>query len=190
MTLKLVTFCLSLIAITGVAQTDSGIKNYNVGEFNKIVTYGGGNLQIQYSDKYTVQVHTSNACFQLVEISVSSKTLKIEVKDSREGICDFTIYVGVPVVDEIIQNGGGNIVLKEGFRPTNLFQCKINGGVDINLLKLPVDSFSASIQGGGHIVLHAEKELEGTISGGGLIEYAGDPKVTRSISGGGTIRKK
>jgi hypothetical protein len=190
MTTKLITFFLSFIAIYSTAQTDGKIKNYNVDEFNRIVTHGGGNLQIGHSDKYTVQASTNNSCCQIEEISVSSKTLNIRIKDSKEGPCDCTIYIGVPVVDEIVQNEGGDIVLKKGFRPANSFQCKIRGGGNINVSELPVDSFSASITGGGHILLHAEKELEGNISGGGLIEYTGNPNVKRSISGGGTIRKR
>jgi hypothetical protein len=189
-TIKLVTFCLSLIAIHGAAQTDATLRNYNVGEFNRIVTHGGGNLQIMYSDRYTVQASTNHSCFEIKEISVTSKTLNIRIKESGKGPCDGAIYIGVPALAEIVQNGGGDIVMKEGFRSTDSFQCKINGGGKINVSKLPVESFSASISGGGHIVLHAENELRGSISGGGLIEYTGNPDVKRSVSGGGTIKKK
>jgi hypothetical protein len=190
MTTKLVIFCLSFIASYSVAQTDATVRNYNVDEFNRIITHGGGNLQIEYSDKHTVHARTNNSCFEIEEISVTSKTLNIRIKDSGKVPCDGTIYIGVPAVDEIVQNGGGDIVLKKGFRPTNSFQCKIRGGGNINVSELPVDSFTASIRGGGHILLHAEKELEGNISGGGSIEYTGSPNVKRNISGGGTIRKK
>jgi hypothetical protein len=190
MTIKLITFCLSLITISGLAQADIKTENYKIDDFVKIITYGGGNLNISFSDKHTLEVNATNDCFELVKISVSSKVLYIEIKNSKTGTCNCTINIGVPILYELVQNGGGNIVFKGGFKPTNSFECKIKGGGDIDLSDFPVDSLHASIEGGGKILLNARKKLEGKIIGGGLIEYLGDPIVKSYVSGGGTIRKQ
>lgn len=190
MKIKLITFYLSVIAVSSWAQADIKTKNYEIDDFNKIVTHGGGNLNIKYSDEHTLEVHATNDCFELVEISVSSKILYIEIKSSLTRTCDCTINIGIPILYELVQNGGGNIVLKKGFRPTNSFWCKIKGGGNIDLSEFSVDSVYASIEGGGNILLNAKKKLDGKIAGGGLIEYLGDPIVKSDVSDGGTIRKQ
>lgn len=190
MTIKLITIYLSLITISSFGQADIKTKNYKIDDFNKIITHGGGNLNISYSNQHILEVKTTNDCFELVDISVSSKILYIEIKNLQTGNCNCTINIGVPVLYELVQNGGGNIVLKRGFSPTNSFECKIKEGGSIDLSELSVDSIYASIDGGGKILLNARKKLEGKISGGGLIEYLGDPIVESNVSGGGTIRKQ
>lgn len=190
MTIKLTTFYLSLVTISSLAQVDIKSKNYKIDDFSKIITHGGGNLNISYSNEHTLEVKATNDCFKLVEISVSSKILYIEIKNSKARTCDCTINIGVPVLYEIVQNGGGSIVLKSGFRPTNSFGCKIKGGGNMDLSEFSVDSLYASIDGGGKILLNARKKLKGEISGGGLIEYLGEPIVESNVSGGGTIRKQ
>lgn len=190
MKIKLITFYLSLITISSLAQADIKTKNYEIGDFSRIVTHGGGNLNISYSDEYTLEVNANKDCFELVEVSVSSKVLYIEVKNSKTRTCDCTINIGLPILYELVQNRGGNIVLKKGFRPTNSFWCKIKGGGNIDISEFSVDSVYASIEGGGNILLNAKKKLDGKIGGGGLIEYLGDPIVKSNVSGGGTIRKQ
>ena len=190
MTKQLILLCFSLCAITGMAQSNIEFRDYNVDEFDKIVTRGGGNVRIKYSEENTLRVSAKIACIALADISVSSKTLYIDVRHSEEEDCQFRINVGTPMINELVQNGGGNIVLDKGFGSKDSFQCKIGGGGNIDVSELAVNSFHASISGGGKIILNAQNELIGTISGGGLIEYSGEPKVTSDISGGGSIRRK
>jgi Putative auto-transporter adhesin, head GIN domain len=187
MTKKLIALYLSVITSSSFGQADIKTQNYVVDDFSKIVTHGGGNLNVSYSNEHALEVMTTRDCFEL--ISVSSKTLFIDIQNLQSGNCNCTINIGVPVLHELVQNGGGNVVLKRGLSPMNSFVCKIKGGGDIDLSELSVDSFYASIDGGGKILLNARKKLEGKISGGGLIEYLGDPTVESNVSGGGTIRK-
>ena len=190
MVIKLFTLYLSLVTMSGLPQVAIKSRVYGVDDFNRIVTYGAGNLNIEHSDKYTLEVHAINDCIELVEISVLLKTLYFVVKDSKTSTCNCTIDIGVPAINELVQNGGGNIVFKKDFSPANSFDCKIKRGGNIDVSLLSVDSFYASIQDGGEILLNAQMALEGNISGGGLIEYLGDPTVKSSVSGGGAIRMK
>lgn len=191
MTQKLIAVYLSvIITSSSFRQSELKTKNYVVDDFSKIVTHGGGNLNISYSNEHTLEVKTTSTCFELITISVSSKTLYIDVQNLQSTNCNCIINIGVPVLHELVQNGGGNVVLKRGLSPTNSFVCKIKGGGDIDLSELSVDSLYASIEGGGKILLNARKKLEGKISGGGLIEYLGEPTVESNVSGGGTIRKQ
>ena len=190
MSIKLIALFLSLVTLDDKRQAEIQNKNYELEDFDKIISHGGASLIINYSDRHSFQVNATTDCLKSVEISVSNRTLYIAMKDSKANTCKCTIDIGVPVLYELVQKGGGNVVLKEGFSPMNSFECKIEGGGNIDLSQLSVDSFYASIHGGGKMSLNARKELEGTISGGGLIEYSGNAIVRSYVSGGGTIRKQ
>jgi hypothetical protein len=178
------------ITIIGMAQTESYVRNYDVDEFNKIVIAGGGNLYIYYSDKQSINVKSKNDCDEMVDVSVSSKTLYIHVNDTDVNHCDITIDVSAPSIIELVQNGGGNVFIRKGFNPQDSFLCKIYGGGNMDVSELSVNSSVASIEGGGVILLNAEKQLKGNISGGGAIKYTGDPKVMSSVTGGGSVSRK
>jgi hypothetical protein len=190
MTATFSTLFLLLITLSGVAQVDTKAKNYKVDEFNKIDIQGGGNLEIHHSDNYSLEIMIDGSCDDFVKASVISKTLYIAIKDSAKEGCDIAIKIHAPFLTELVQNGGGNIVLKDGFSPQHAFRCQIKGGGNTNISKLLVTSFYASIEDGGVLLVHVEKELVGNISGGGLIKYSGDPTVKSNVSGGGAISKK
>lgn len=190
MKIKLITLYLILGTLGSLAQADIKITNYTINDFDKIVTHGGTNLNINHSDEHTLEVYTSEECSESVEISVISKVLYIEINDPKERTCTCKITIGVPLLHELVQNGGGSIVIAKGFKSTNSFECRIKGGGNIDLSEISVDSIYASIEGGGKILVNARKILEGKVVGGGLIEYVGDPIVKPYISGGGSIRKQ
>lgn len=190
MAVKLITIYLTFVTVSALAQTDIKTKNYQVEPFNKIETQGGGSLNIKYADKHTLKVSTTKDCLDLVKVSVLSETLYIDIKKLETNNCHCKIEIGVPVVNKLVQHGGGSIVISKGFSRVNSFECKVEGGGNIDLAELAVDDFRATIEGGGKILLTAQKKLEGNISGGGLIEYLGAPNVISNVSGGGTIRKQ
>lgn len=181
---------LSLLTLTSMAQADLKTKTFHLDEFNRVVTQGGGNVEISPAHEYTLQLSVHPDCLQLLEFSVASQVLYIEVMNSKDTECEYTIYVGMPKLNELDVHGGGNIILQDGFRPKDTLECSIHAGGYIDASKLAVDFFDASIQGGGHLTMKASAVLHGNISGGGLIEYSGDPEVKSSVSGGGTIRRK
>lgn len=189
MTAKLIFPALLMIAFNAFAQANVDTRKYDVEEFSKVTVSGGGNVQIIYSDEYSVEVKTMTACNDLIDVSVSSETLYIAIDDSGDN-CDFTVRIRVPEIIAIAQHGGGNIVIDDGFPPRRLLEFKIKGGGKIEASKVSVDSCYASIQGGGDIALNAVTLLVGSISGGGLIRYSGDPRVKSNVSGGGAIRRR
>lgn len=195
MTRTLTTLFFSLLIVTAVAQTGTTTtgktgRQYKVKDFSEIVIDGGGNLYVYHSDAATVSVNAGKSCLDEIDVSVSEKTLHVILPDTKAEGCHFTIYVGVPVLNKLVQRGGGNVVLQEGFERTNAFYCEIEGGGNIDASRLLVKSFFASINGGGTLSLNAEKELHGKIVNGGFMEYAGDPVLQSDVTGGGVIKKK
>ncbi|MDQ3395505.1 MAG: DUF2807 domain-containing protein, partial [Bacteroidota bacterium] len=65
------------------------------------------------------------------------------------------------IIKEIQQDGGGRIVIKEGFAPVDVFKCGIDGGGNVKMTALRVDSLLASIEGGGEISAQVNKKLHG-----------------------------
>jgi hypothetical protein len=159
----------------------------DVGSFDKIVMVGGGNVFISQSSDLRLKVVSQDACLQSVSTTVTSNTLKIN--NSSTSNCKTDIYIDMPVLKEIQQNGGGDIKVDEGFDTIDSFRGVLNGGGSINMPTLKVDSFFATINGGGTLLIHANKHLKADIKGGGLISYQGNPEVVSDISGGGSVKR-
>lgn len=160
----------------------------DVGEFDKIIMAGGGNVFISQSPVTMLKVVAQSSCLKSVKTEVKSQTLEI-YRTSSTSNCRPDIYIGMPVLKEIQQDGGGDIKVSEGFPTIDSFHCVLNGGGSITMATLKVELFYATIKGGGTISIHANELLEADISGGGLVSYQGDPKVISNISGGGSVKQ-
>jgi hypothetical protein len=158
-----------------------------VGNFDKIIMVGGGNVFIFQSSDLKLKLVSQDACLQSVSTTVTSNTLKIN--NSSSSNCKTDIYIDMPVLKEIQQDGGGDIKVSDGFDTIDSFRGVLNGGGSINMPTLKVDSFFATINGGGTLLIHAQRHLKADIKGGGLISYQGNPKVESNISGGGSVKR-
>ena len=159
----------------------------DVGSFDKIVMVGGGNVFISQSSDLRLKVVSQDSCLKSVSTTVTSNALKIN--NSSSSNCKTEIYIDMPVLKGIQQDGGGDIKVDEGFDTIDSFCGVLNGGGSINMPTLKVDSFFATINGGGTLLIHAQRHLKADIKGGGLISYQGNPKVESNISGGGSVKR-
>lgn len=159
----------------------------DVGSFDKIVMVGGGNVFISQSSDLKLKVISQDGCIESVNTTVTSNTLKIN--NSSSSNCKVDIYIDMPVLKEIQQDGGGVIKVSEGFNTIDTFHSVLNGGGLIDMPTLEVDSFIATINGGGTLSIQAKKYLKADIKGGGSILYQGNPKVESNISGGGSVKR-
>ncbi|MFZ6010607.1 MAG: GIN domain-containing protein [Bacteroidota bacterium] len=185
---SLLAYLLLLQIITGKSQEVSvASEKIAVGSFNGVVSVGGGLIEIKYAPTYGVTVE---GCRECVHISNTFKLLKVDFKDDEEGNRVVKVYVNTPALDEIKLTGGGEIVVHKGLIAKEKFTCTIKSGGKVDLSKLDVTSFYASIKDGGTLTLYAKKFLQGNITNGGSIEYLGDPTVVSDINGGGTIKQK
>lgn len=159
----------------------------DVRDFDKIVMSGGGNLFISQSPDLKLKVVGQDSCLKSVNTIVKSNTLKIN--NSGSSNCMTDIYIDMPVLKEIQQDGGGDIKVSEGFDPIDSFHCVLNGGGSVSMATLKVESFYVTINGGGTISIYANKHLETDITGGGDISYHSNPKVVSNIAGGGSVKR-
>jgi hypothetical protein len=166
------------------------LKEVSLPPFETVVFKGGGSFYLHYSPTSKVEIKGGGPCVEEMEVVVSSGMLSISPKGSFSKDCKIEFHVFTPSIKEIQQDGGGRIVINEGFAPVDIFKCSIDGGGNIKMAALRVDALLASIEGGGVISAQVSKKLHGKIRGGGLILYHGDPAVESNISGGGAIKRK
>lgn len=191
-------FILSLCcaAVNGNAQDstlkEGGrlVKEIAIPPFEIVITEGGGDFFFHYAPDPKVALKGKGSCIENTAVEVSSNTLRLRPKGGISGNCRMEIHIYAPYMKEIQQEGGGNILIKEGFAPVDRFKCSIAGGGTMRMTALKVDSLLASIDGGGEISARVNKLIHGKISGGGVIFYQGDPVVESDISGGGAIKRK
>ena len=192
--LLIISFCLSVLYCNAQGnpsvENDKVVKEIALSPFESVVTEGGGNFYFHYAPTTKVELIGTGSCVEETEVKVSSNTLRIHPKGGYSENCRIEIHVYTPVIKEIQQDGGGSIVIKEGFAPMEVFKCSINGGGNVKMTALMVDSLFASIDGGGEISAQVSKIIQGKIRGGGVILYQGNPAVESDISGGGVIKQK
>ena len=183
---------LILLLINGILKPalgqETNTEECTVAPFDRLILHGGGNVQVMFSDSYFLKVKRDGQCLVQVDYSVASRTLKINISRESQDNCNTEFYIGAPNLHTITQVGGGVLQLQPGFTTQDLFHYIMVDGGEANVSELSVNSFHASIHGGGTLQIHAEKELNGTIVDGGRITFTGNPKVSSSISGGGDIR--
>ncbi len=186
--------CLSVINLNAqykpFIESEKVVKEIALPPFETVVTEGGGNFYFHYSPNTKVEIKGAGSCVEETEVMVSSGILSISPKGGFSENCRIEIHIFTPIIKEIQHDGGGRIVIKKGFAPVDVFKCSIDGGGNVKMTALRVDSLLASIEGGGEISAQVNKKLHGKIRGGGVILYQGDPAVESNISGGGAIKQK
>lgn len=192
--LIIIYFCFSAIYSNAQDATsqenDKVIKEIALSSFETVDAEGGGDIYVHYSTHPRLEIKGLGSCVENTGVKVSSNTLNItRIGDFLEN-CRVEIHIFTPILKEIRQDGGGRIVIKEGFAPVDAFKCSIDGGGDIKMTALSVNSLLATIEGGGEISAQVHNKLNGKIRGGGMILYQGDPNVESNISGGGAIKRK
>lgn len=187
-------FCLS--ATASYAQKDMPLNTQEkvkevrtLSSFEKVAVSGGGNFRFHYAPVPSIELRGIGSCIESVETEVRGKTLYIRSERDIGGACHTEIFIGASSLSEIRLKGGGRVKVEDGFPVVDRFHCHLQGGGEVLMYSLAVDSLFATIQGGGVIKARVKSLLQGEIGGGGVIRYLGTPVVESEISGGGVIKK-
>lgn len=183
-----------LIQISGYAQvTEKGKtvkEEKSLPAIEKVTIEGGGNIYIHQSASSKIELRGTKSIVQNTEVKVIDQVLEIHLANQATQNSNIDIHIYTPVITEIEQRGGGKLKVEEGYKSVDQFKCTIHGGGTVDLAAIPVNSLSASIEGGGEISARVNKQIVGKINGGGQIFYHGVPKVESDIQGGGVIKRK
>lgn len=190
-TLKLLSSVLMvLIGSSCYAQekfAEAIVKEISVEQFQKVDIDGGGNIFFHFSPSPRVVFRTNKSCENDLRAVISENTLNIKSSNPSDCIVDIHIYTST--IEEISLNGGGKVIIQKGFPSLEEFTANLQGGGNLDLTEIEIDSLFADIDGGGTIKAHVVEFLRARTSGGGEIFYRGNPKVESNFAGGGAVRK-
>lgn len=156
-------------------------------QFQKVDIAGGGNIFFHFSPSPKVVFRTKNSCENNLRAEVYRSTLSL--KSSNPSNCIVNIHIYTSTIEEIRFKGGGKVKVEKGFPCLKKLTTDLQGGGNLDLTNIQIDSLFADIDGGGRIKAHVAEFLRARTSGGGEIFYKGDPKVQSNFSGGGAVKK-
>jgi Putative auto-transporter adhesin, head GIN domain len=161
-----------------------------VDKFTAVELHGGGTINIRQGPVQRVTLITDDPKVVGLDVTERDHGGRLIIS-SCKGFCmgrhHLEVEIVTPELNGAVIHGGGHILAEGAFPSQGAVAVAIHGGGDIDLKAVPAQAASASIMGGGKIVVSAQNSLSASIMGGGAIHYAGHPAVSSSIHGGGAI---
>ncbi len=158
--------------------------------FTAVELHGGGTINIHQGPVQRVTLITDDpkvVGLEVIERDRGGRLIISSCKGFCRGHHHLEVEIVTPELNGAVIHGGGHILAEGAFPSQGAVSAAIHGGGDIDLKAVPAQAASASIMGGGKIVVSAQNSLSASIMGGGAIHYAGHPAVSSSIHGGGAI---
>lgn len=158
-------------------------------DFRNISLSGAGELQIERGDLFSVSVTGESNIIDLHEFRVSNETLIIELRDGINCVDPrepFEIFVTMPVLEEAVLAGSGNIFSEDAFEG-NQCLAEVIGSGNINL-NFVVEEAALEVIGSGNITMTGSvTDLEVLIAGSGNVAAFAFPSqfCSVTISGSG-----
>lgn len=210
-------FLLSIIFFASCTASNkiSGSSNVTTTErqvttFTSIENNSTFNVFIEYDHKHKLSIECDDNITQYIISTVENNTLKLNIKNNQQfkDLKKSNIYITVPLLSKIVNNGVGNLSVEniEKTESLELYNSGVgnvtmsgsvlnlhihNSGVgDVNTLSLDADSVFIQNSGVGNIKLKANKTLSINSSGVGNIHYTGNAELKDVNSSGiGKIKK-
>jgi hypothetical protein len=176
-----------------------------VGEFTRIETDLGVNLNIHVGEPQKLTVSIDDNLLDNIITSVHGHTLEITSRKSFSTEKDCNVEIWVQSLEAIECNGSGEIVVHglkgneftfelngsgdfSGFGSVASLRVDVNGSGNVDARRLLADEAEINISGSGDVQVNAKKSLEVDISGSGSLEYVGKPEhIRQSINGSGSV---
>ena len=156
--------------------------------FQSIELRGGGDVQLRRGPVQRVTLVEGSSSFTSVRV-VDRGRLRIDACNAQ---CPrnyrLNIVIESPTVPVLGLEGGGKIIAADGFSGQRQIVLAVNGGGVLDVSRVPAETATAAVNGGGEIKLRAIRTLTAAVNGGGLVRYSGNPRVTTAIRGGGAVR--
>jgi len=148
----------------------------SVYDFTGVVLDGAGNVNIHYSDYFTVLVTTDKNIQDNITTKVRDGFLYIDESSFRSiHPTKLTIDVYMPVLTSVKLRGAGNIKVNDGGGSD--FEIILSGAGNIDARNFEAENVSIILSGAGDIKTWATDSITGKLSGVGSIMYRGDPPV-------------
>ncbi len=160
-----------------------------LGHFDSVGLEGGGHVTVKYGPQQRVTLVKGSTQYTRLRVE-NGHSLNIAACNQR---CphqyDLEVEIVTPVLDAAAISGGGNIVANGSFPNVDSFSAAVNGGGDIDVHAVSAKTVHAAVSGGGGIHVTATAMLDAAVSGGGEIAYSGNPQVNEAVNGGGSVER-
>ena len=157
--------------------------------FHSVELRGGGHVVLRHGASQRVTLTEGSTEFTRFHVRPDGQLIIDACDENCPHRYDLEIEIVSPRIDGVAIEGGGKIESEVGFGRQASIGVAIQGGGLIDVRSIDAEHADAAVDGGGHIVLRAERSLEAAVAGGGNISYLGDPSVTSAVNGGGSVSR-
>lgn len=186
--------------IHGTGENVTEIRN--LAEFSKIESRIGANINIVQSNNPEISITAQPNLIPYIHTNVINGKLIISTGEyTIRTLKSITIDIEIPMVEEIVQSGAGdirsdspvsrivlcgagNISCKGECSSTNV---RLSGSGNVDLLGMNVKQGDVNISGSGNVKMNASEHLDVSISGFGNVYYKGSPYLNKEVSGIGNV---
>lgn len=183
----------------------------SLSSFSKISMDGSNDVTIVKDTESKVILSGYSNLIAAYETKVNGNRLNLDYEDKYWNISNdnLNIEVHTPHADEMVINGSGDMVLREGFNEESLtadingsgnmdiiggmfdkLYLNINGSGNINSGSSDAKSAVVHINGSGDVHVKVSDYLNVKIDGSGDVTYIGTPRLETSINGSGDVRRR
>lgn len=184
--------CLSVLALFATAlisRSALAAETVSVPPFRSIELRGGGHVTLRPGASQQVRLLSGSTRYTRFHVRHRDQLVIDACDEDCPHRYDLDIEIVTPNIEGVALSGGGEIVSRPGFGHQNSIGIAIRGGGEIDVRSIPAIGANAAIDGGGNILLRAERSLHAAVDGGGDISYWGSPSVVSAVNGGGSVNK-
>ena len=160
-----------------------------VAKFDSIELSTGGQVTVRHGPVQRVTLVRGSTDYTEIRVDREGSLVIQTCNDRCPRRYDMEIEVVTPRIEAVAVSAGGSIKVLPGFPRQRTVAASVHAGGQVDLRGLAVADAAASVNGGGSLMVRADRTLAASVNGGGDIRYWGDPKVTAAINGGGLVRE-
>lgn len=201
-------FALALVSTTVWAESlgeriraskNNVTKEVRVGRFDAVCLNGSSEIvYTQTSGKQKLELSVPDNLQDIVQVYVKDHTLFLELKKgysvSFENGTRLELRVAAPMVKNVVVNGSGDIIFKNGVDVNDAINWTVNGSGDIDADKVKCRKMNVAVNGSGDVTLGyvSGEEMSMAVNGSGDIAVKGISvdRVSSAVNGSGDVTVK
>ena len=198
-------FALALVSTTVWAESlgeriraskNNVTKEVRVGRFDAVCLNGSSEIvYTQTSGKQKLELSVPDNLQDIVQVYVKDHTLFLELKKgysvSFENGTRLELRVAAPMVKNVVVNGSGDIIFKNGVDVNDAINWTVNGSGDIDADKVKCRKMNVAVNGSGDVTLGyvSGEEMSMAVNGSGDIAVKGISvdRVSSAVNGSGDV---
>jgi hypothetical protein len=155
-------------------------------DFSAIDMNGVDDVIISYGTEQNVTVKGHANIINRIQTEVRNDTWDIALENGNYGDYELTYYLTLPVLEEVVNTGTGNVIVND-FVSQDYLSVSIIGTGNFYGFPMKVRRADIDISGTGNCEISVEDRLDVNIEGSGDVYYKGYPDIHQHIQGSGSL---